>query len=147
MRYEIMSGLHLKEISEMYVEAFNAPPWNDKWTTDLVAKRLSQMINCEGSYGLLCFEDNALCGMILGNHEVFFDCMHFNIKEFCVRLNLRGKGIGSALLKEFENHLLERGIDETYLFTSKTDETEMFYQNRGYESWNSIVMMGKRLSE
>ncbi|MCL2674572.1 MAG: GNAT family N-acetyltransferase [Defluviitaleaceae bacterium] len=147
MRYEIMNRLHLAEISEMYVEAFNAPPWNDKWTVDLVTKRLSQMMNCEGFYGLLCFDNNELCGMILGNHEVFFDCMHFNIKEFCVQLNFREKGVGSALLQEFEAHLLERGIGQTYLFTSKTDKTETFYQNRDYKSWNNMVMMGKCLSE
>ncbi|MGL5436114.1 MAG: GNAT family N-acetyltransferase [Lachnospiraceae bacterium] len=147
MVYEIINESHLPQITEMYVEAFNAPPWNDKWTDELVTKRLLQMMNCEGFYGLVCFNEEQICGMILGNHEVYFDCIHFNIKEFCVRLHLRGKGIGSDLLKEFENRLLKRGIDETYLFTSKTDQTETFYQSRGYKSWNNMVMMGKSLSE
>lgn len=137
---------HLEKIAEMYVEAFNAPPWNDKWTSELVIKRLSQMMNCEGFYGMICSENDQINGMILGNHEVFFDGMHFNIKEFCVRLNLRGKGVGSKLLKEFENRLMKRGINEMYLFTSKTDQTEIFYQNRGFRSWNNMVLMGKKLS-
>lgn len=147
MEYIEMSREHLEQVAEMYVEAFNAPPWNDKWTPKLVIKRLSQMMNCEGFYGMLCFDNGQLNGMVLGNHEVFYDCMHFHIKELCVRLNLRGKGIGSDLLKQFENHLMKQGIDETYLFTSKADETEVFYQNRGYKSWNSMILMGKTLTE
>jgi hypothetical protein len=38
----------LADIAKVYVEAFNAHPWNDKWTVELVVKRLSQMMNCEG---------------------------------------------------------------------------------------------------
>lgn len=147
MRYEIFEAVHLEKVVEMYVEAFNAPPWNDKWTTECATKRIVQMMNCEGFYGLVCFDEEHVCGVILGNHEIFFDCTHFNIKEFCVRLNLRGKGIGSELLKEFEAHLLMRDIDKIYLFTSRIDDTEVFYQKRGYESWSNMIMMGKELSE
>jgi aminoglycoside 6'-N-acetyltransferase I len=145
MIFEPMQKEHLTELAKMYVEAFNAPPWNDEWTIDTVTKRLLQMMNCEGFSGLICLKENLICGMILGNSEPFFDCTHFNIKEFCVRLSLRGTGIGTDLLNEFEKLLLEQGIDETYLFTSRMDETERYYQKRGYSSWNSMVMMGKSL--
>lgn len=145
MNYEVITKSHLPEIAKMYVEAFNAPPWKDKWTIETVSKRLVQMMNCEGFLGLICLEENVICGMILGNMEYFFDCNHFNIKEFCVRLSLRGTGIGTQLLNEFEKRLLEKGVDVVYLFTSRTDETEAFYQKRRFESWNSMVMMGKSL--
>ena len=145
MVYEIMNREHLLEISEMYVQAFNAPPWNDKWTAESVTARLLQMMNCDGFYGLVCLNDNSICGMILGNKEIFYDCIHFNIKEFCVRLDLRSTGIGTELLSEFENRLLMQGIDEIYLFTSRTDSTEAFYKKRGYESCDSLVIMNKPL--
>ena len=137
---------HLSEIAEMYVEAFNAPPWNDEWTIETASKRILQMMNCEGFSGLACFDDNLLCGMILGNMEYFYDGIHFVIKEFCVRLNRRGTGIGSNLLNEFENKLLKMGVSNTYLFTSRTDETESFYNKRGYNSLTSMVMMSKKLN-
>ena len=34
MNYEMIDKSHLPEIAKMYVEAFNSPPWNDKWTGD-----------------------------------------------------------------------------------------------------------------
>lgn len=59
--------------------------------------------------------------------------------------SLRGKGIGTLLLDEFMSRLKDRGINEVYLFTSRTDLTEKFYQKRGFKSWNSMVMMGREL--
>jgi GNAT superfamily N-acetyltransferase len=145
MIYELINKSHLPKLSKMYIEAFNAPPWNEQWTTETVNKRLRQMMNCEGSIGLVSFKNNSLNGMVLGNIEYFYDCTHFDIKEFCVRLSLRKTGIGTQLLNEFEKRLLEYGVDEVYLSTSRTDETEMFYQKRGFKSWDSMVVMGKSL--
>ena len=100
MIYEFINKNHLPEISQMYIEAFNAPPWNEKWTSEIVHKRLLQMMNCEGFIGLVSFTDRVISGMILGNVEYFYNSTHFNIKEFCVRLHLRETGIGTHLLNE-----------------------------------------------
>jgi len=146
MEYEVMKEKHLPQLSEMYVEAFNAPPWNDEWTLESAYERLLQMMKCEGFYGLVAIDNNhSICGMIMGNHEIYFTGIHFHIKEFCVRTKLRRAGIGSALLKEFENHLAQKGIESIYLFTSKTDETEAYYQKMDYNSNQGMIMMGKNL--
>lgn len=73
MKFEEISLKHLKELAEMYVETFNAEPWNDKWTMETAGKRLHQMINTEDSFGLIAYEDEKPCGMILGCQEQFFD--------------------------------------------------------------------------
>ncbi len=91
MDYQQIDQTLLPELCALYIDAFNAPPWNDEWTMETISKRLTQMMHCEGSYSLVCFSEGALCGMILGNHEHFYDGTHFNIKEFCVRRDLRGK--------------------------------------------------------
>lgn len=136
---------HVGELSKLYVEAYNAPPWNDGWTVESASKRMMQMLRCDGAYGLVSCEGGAITGMILGNHEYFYNGMHFNIKEFCVDARLRGKGIGTLLLDEFLARLKDRGIKEVYLFTSRTDLTEKFYRKRGFKSWNGMVMMGREL--
>ena len=145
MIYKDLQKEHVPTLAQLYVNAFNSPPWNDKWTVNSATNRLLQMINCEGFYGLVCCENNNTVGMILGNHEYFYNGMHFNIKEFCVDIGLRGSGVGSALLDEFLLRLRDKGIDEVILFTSRTDGTEGFYNHRGFKSFNSMVMMGKEL--
>lgn len=136
---------HIDELANLYIKAFNSPPWNDEWTLDTASKRLLQMMNCEGFFGMICCENNQIIGLILGNHEYFYDGMHFNIKEFCVDRDLRGKGIGTAILNEFLIRLKNKGINEVILFTSRSDGTEGFYNKRGFNSFNSMVMMGKNL--
>ena len=143
--YKELNRAHIREIAEIYVDAFNSEPWNDEWTVESASKRISQMINCEGFYGLVAYEDERLIGMILGNHEYYYNGMHFNIKEFCVDLKLRGKGTGSRLFEEFIKRLKCRGIDEVILLTSKTDGTEGFYKKHGFKGFEGMVIMGKEI--
>jgi len=145
MVYKNLEKGDIPELANLYMNAFNEDPWNDEWTLESASNRLLQMINCEGFYGLVCCENSSIIGMILGNHEYFYDGMHFNIKEFCVDIKSRKNGIGSALLDEFLKRLKDKGIDEVILFTSRTDGTEGFYSNREFKSFNSMVMMGKEL--
>lgn len=145
MKYEELGLNHLSEVSEFYVKSFNAPPWNDKWTKESATRRLTQMINSEGSYGIVCYLDEEPVAMILGNHEYYYDGMHFNIKEFCVDHSKKGKGIGRKLLEEFTIRLKDMGIDNIYLWTSRTDMTEGFYKKNGYEVIDELIMMKKEI--
>lgn len=145
MNYEILEHDHIVELIDLYIEAFNAPPWHDKWTSDTVFNRLSQMMNCEGAYGLVAYKDEKVVGMILGNHEYYYNGMQFQIKEFCVDHKLKGEGIGSKLFDEFLGRLKERGIGEVMLLTSRTEKTEGFYNKRGFESSNDMTLMGKKI--
>ncbi|MGL5347256.1 MAG: GNAT family N-acetyltransferase [Peptostreptococcaceae bacterium] len=135
----------VKRLAELYVETFNSEPWNDNWTIETAQKRLQQIINVEDFYGILAVDNNVLCGMILGSEEQFYDGTMFNIKEFCVRNGMRGKGIGSWIFIEFEKRLKDKGINEIILFTSRGDYTEKFYKKYGLQSYESLVFMGKQI--
>ena len=145
MKFEEITLKDINELAKIYVDTFNSSPWNDEWSIETASKRLKQMINCEGFYGIMTYEEDILCGMILGSEEQFYDGIMFNIKEFCVKNELRNKGIGSKILIEFEKRLKNKDITEVVLFTSRDDGTEGFYQRRGLKSYNSMVMMGKEL--
>ena len=69
----------------------------------------------------------------------------FNIKEFCVRNDIRSKGIGTSILNEFESNLREKGISEIILLTAKGDMTEGFYRKRGFSEHDEISMMNKEI--
>ncbi len=147
IEYKELTKEHIKEVAEIYVDAFNSEPWNDQWTVESASKRISQMLNCEGFDGLVVYEDQKVVGMILGNHEYYYNGMHFHIKEFCVDIKLRGNGLGAQLIDEFTNRLKNKGIDEIILFTSIGDSTEGFYKKHGFKSFDSMVMMGKQIQK
>ena len=147
MTFESMRPRHLPALAELYVQTYNAPPWNDKWTPGLVEQKLSQMMRCEGFFGLVSLDSHGNpSGMIVGEKEIYFDCVQFYVKDFCIAFHLRGTGIGSALLNELERYLVSMGIRTMYLFTSRTDETEGFYRKRGFISWEDMLIMGKTIT-
>ena len=145
LEYKIITLDDVKDLAEMYVETFNSEPWNDKWTIDTASKRLHQMINVEDFCGILARKNGTLCGMILGSKEQYFDGMMLNIKEFCIKNEMRGQGLGTEIFKEFEMRMKEEGISEIILFTSKGDYTEHFYHKQGLETYDGLTLMGKKL--
>lgn len=142
--YEITQN-DINELAEIFVETFNSDPWNESWTIETAKKRLHQMINVEDFRGILARKNNILCGMILGSKEQYYDGITFNIKEFCVKNNMRGYGIGSSIFKEFENRLKTEGVTEIILYTLRGDKTELFYKKQGLKSHSNLTLMGKKL--
>ena len=133
----------IQELAKIYAETFNSDPWYDKWTRKTAEKRLYQMANNGGFFGILSYDESGITGMIMGESEQYFDGVIFNMKEFCVKNELRGKGIGTELLAEFERRLKGMGIRETVLMTNLEDEE--FYKKRGFHRSRGIIYMGKEM--
>ena len=133
----------IQELAKIYAETFNSDPWYDKWTRKTAEKRLYQMANNGGFFGILSYDESGITGMIMGESEQYFDGVIFNMKEFCVKNELRGKGIGTELLAEFERRLKGMGIRETVLMTNLVDEE--FYKKRGFHRSRGIIYMGKEM--
>ena len=45
----------LAALAAMYVETFNAPPWNDAWSQETAEIRLRQMAEAKTFYGICAF--------------------------------------------------------------------------------------------
>ena len=145
LHYEEITLEYLDELAELYVETFNSEPWNDEWTVDTAKKRLHQIINTEDSYGICVYCDGIMCGGILGCVEQFYNAQMFNLKEFWVKNVMRGQGIGSRAFSELESRLREKQIGEIFLFTSKGDFTEHFYEKQNVKTNTNLIIMEKQL--
>ena len=143
MEYREIIKTDVSALAKIYAETFNSDPWYDKWTQSTAEKRLSQMIGNDGFYGLLSYDESGITAMIMGESEQYFDGVIFNVKEFCTKNELRGKGIGTALLAEFERRLKSMGIREAVLMTNLEDED--FYKKRGFSRSRGVIYMGKEL--
>ncbi len=145
MYYKEITLDHLEELASLYVETFNSEPWNDEWTISTARKRLQQMINTEDSYGLCAYEDQVLCGAILGCMEQFYNGKMFNVKEFWVKNGMRGQGLGTQIFSKFEKYLKEKQVEQIILFTSRGDFTEHFYHKQNMKTNPGMVFMEKRI--
>ena len=52
MDYRKITIEDLSELAKIYAETFNSDPWYDKWTQKTAEKRLAQMINNGGFFGI-----------------------------------------------------------------------------------------------
>lgn len=145
MEYSEMTQKDIDEIVKMYVKCFNAEPWNDNWTEEIAAKRLLRMLSYDGAYGIICRENGIALGMILGHEEYYYDGINFEIKEFCIRTDIQGKGTGGKLLKYFEEKLKDKGIKKIFLLTCLSNKTEGFYKKNGYNTCDNMIMMNKTI--
>lgn len=136
---------HLTECAKLYVEVFNAEPWNDNWMKETAFKRLSDIFNSANFEGIFYEEDGEIKGAIFGNLEQYFDGMHYYLKEMFVSNELQGKGIGTKMLKILEDRLKDNGVNTIILFTSKGNKTSKFYLKNGFDEWTSMAMMGKEI--
>ncbi len=132
-------------LAELFAEAFNSPPWNDRWTAETAAERLRLMMEGEAAYGIEAFRDGELCGMALGCVERYYDGIVYNLREFCVKNSKRGEGLGTKMFSELEKRLREKGINNITLCTLRGQATEDFYSRQGMKSISKIITMEKKL--
>lgn len=142
MEYREIVPADCAELAKIYADAFNAEPWFEKWSVKTAGKRLSVMIGNGGFFGLAAVLDGEIAGMIMGDEKQYYDGVVFTVNEFCVKNELRGKGIGTALFGEFEKRIKAKGIRAIELCTIPEDKA--FYEKLGFEVGGAI-MMGKEL--
>ena len=147
LRYEEITESHLDELARLYKDTFNAASWNDEWTFETARKRLYMMIHTELSFGLCAYREGQICGAVLGAMEQFYDGLMFEVKEYWVKNEMRGKGIGTKLFAEMERRLLLRGVKNIILITAKGDATEHFYHKQGMGTDPDMVFMTKRIGD
>lgn len=135
-----MKKERIADYAELYMSVFNAPPWNDLWSRKTAHRRISEMLSADTFIGKSAYFDDVPVGFIIGQSEQGDVSVQFCLKEFCVKTTAQGKGIGTSLLNALKADLKKRGITHIYLITSHGENTEGFYQRRGFKTVSEIVM-------
>lgn len=137
----------LDELTQLFVDVFNAPPWNDLWSVEQARTRLHDIMRRPKFFGIADYRDNRLVGMIMGHGEQSFDGIHFQILELCIANEMKGQGIGSDMLTELTNYLESRGVSCVYLLTMRGVNTEGFYSKHGFKTSEQMCIMSKHYSK
>jgi len=148
MNYKIkmLSKENIEECTKLYTYVFNGEPWNDGWEENDARERLTDIFSNRKFLGLgICDEENKLIGFLLGYTERWLDSNHFYLNEMCVTTERQSNGIGTRLIKEFEDICQESNINRIYLLTAREGQAEAFYKKNGYYVSPKMIMMSKRL--
>lgn len=136
-----MESEYLHVYAELFAAVFNAPPWNDAWTNETACIRIKNMMQTNTFVGKAIYDENDLKGIIWGQKEQYFDGIHFQIQEFCVKSAAQQKGYGKMLLEALRAELAASGVTNIYLITSRGERTEGYYQKRGFETSAHMILM------
>lgn len=116
---------------EVFVEVFNAEPWNDRWTTETATQRLTDLLAVPGFEGAVLLVDGTLIAFAGGYRQRWWDGGdHFYIAEMAVRRAGQRSGYGTRLLRTFLDGL--DGVSQDYLLTVTDAPAAGFYRRAGF---------------
>ena len=143
-RIETFTIVHLDDCAHLFMTAFNAEPWNDKYTPDTARKQLAWHLGVPGCEGFVSVNDG-IVAFALGYREPTDVGDVFHLSIFCVRPDAQRTGVGSRLLNRLEESLGKSGVNTVYLGTNKGTPAEAFYRKHGYEVSDEEIEMSHDL--
>lgn len=94
-----MDLAHLNDYAELFVAVFNSDPWNDSWTKETAVIRIENMMKTNTFIGKAIYSETDLKGIIWGQKEQYYNGIHFQIQEFCVKSTEQKKGMEKRCCK------------------------------------------------
>jgi aminoglycoside 6'-N-acetyltransferase I len=140
-----LSSEHFNNCVDLFIESYNVPPWNNKWTHISATNYLTELLNLPKAlvYGL--FELDTLLGAIFANERTWWTKNEVYISEFFIYPAKQRLGYGHKLLSEVESHCLSIGINSITLLTDRNIFSKDFYMKNGYKTLENIIFMHKKL--
>ena len=136
----------LEQCARLFVEAFAAPPWQQRWTHDAAVARLDDVLSSGNALGLKASDRGKIAGFIVGETEAWNASKLFLIKELCVAASEQRKGIGRRLVDVLMNRLPPQ-VEKAYLLTERESPARLFYASLGFSTNDAIVVTARDLNE
>lgn len=141
--YRQMHKEDIQVVTPLYMEYWNST--GDKWTPELVYKRIWQVIGSPDSYAMIVQNENSIIGFVMGRFETFYDITAYNLVEIIVASEYQNSGIGTNLMAELEHRVKNMGAAIIQLYSVNDEQHEHFYGKLGYKDASSIKTKSKFL--
>ncbi len=126
--------------AEVYISAYGAEPWNEKYERESVEKYISDYL---GSRTKQCFaakENGKIIGIALGMIVPSTDSPFLRIEDFCVSAEEQGRGYGKEIMRLISEKAKESGYDSVLLATLRDFPSHRFYLKNGFSEVNSVLL-------
>jgi GNAT superfamily N-acetyltransferase len=131
----------LSACAELLTQAYNAPPWNDNWTTAKALEKLTCFYNSPRHLGIMVYDGEVLLGCCVGNVEPYYTGDYFYLKEMFVPAAKQRNGTGAILMQALKEQLTAMGIGTIILFTGADFFPFTFYRKHGFDVMQGMCMM------
>ncbi len=139
-----MSEEHLEECTDLLIDVFTNPPWNDTYSSrQQVMEFLRNHMNNNYFAGYVLKEKNHVIAMSVGMKKPWLNGMEYYIDQFCVKPDLQGKGIGSYFLKRIEEDIKKKNMNAIILNTERGCPAKDFYLKNDFKLLDDLITLAK----
>ncbi|WP_219834259.1 GNAT family N-acetyltransferase [Paenibacillus sp. R14(2021)] len=138
----------LERCIALFIEVFNQPPWNNKWTYDVTKQLFLDFWKTPGFRGYVAIDEsngNSIVATILGKEKQWWRGKEYLIEEFFVKSELQGLGIGSKMLEFTYADIKPLGIDNVILLTNTFAPAYNFYLKREFKENQTLRLLYKNI--
>ena len=132
-------------IFSLFVETFNGPPWNDKWSYETAEKYLTEFIETPGFTGCTLIENDQIIGVAFAQKRSWWSGSELYINELWVKPDRQRSGYGVSILKFLENHAKLAGCTGALLLTNRNYSAKLFYEKCNYSELEQMTFMHRDL--
>lgn len=135
---------HLQQCTTLFMNVFNAAPWNDEWTEPVAQAYLQDFYDTPKQLSVVALDGDEIVGFLIGVQKKWWSGDEFFVHELCVANDRQQQGIGKQLL----NYLIEQlptSVSNITLLTDRGVPAEAFYKKNGFEEIERIVFLNKNL--
>jgi len=130
---------------ELYLQVFNGPPWNDKWTNDTVSTYLRELLDHKRFLGYTLWDSDLLIGVVFCHLKKFYRGDEIFIDEMYISTDHQHKGHGTALMNEVEEFARKNSCISITLLTGIGKPAYNFYEKFGCKHLSHLAFMYKRI--
>jgi aminoglycoside 6'-N-acetyltransferase I len=135
----ISSIERLEQCTELFLEAYNCEPWNDKWTKEIVLELFNCYYRTPDFLGWLALSGSQIIGCCIGNSEPYYTGKIFYLRDLFITVKFQQAGVGRRLIAAMKHDAGISGINTVVLFTNK--QTSDFYIKSGFKKMEGMEMM------
>lgn len=142
MKIREMTTADVKAVLPLYISYYNKQE-GGCWTEESAGKRIHQVLSMEDSFSLILEEDDSALGFAMGYFKQYDDIVGYTLEEIVIAYEYQNQGIGSALLRELEQRVKEKGASCVELQAVNDERHEKYYGKAGYNNAKNFVMKVK----
>jgi N-acetylglutamate synthase-like GNAT family acetyltransferase len=122
----------IKAAAELFSSAYRAV-YGEIWSIDAAAERLTEILRVDSRFCLVSYDDHGLAAFLFARPFTWYQGKCLWIEEAVVREDVRGHGLGSALVCRLQREAGQAGITGGFsLHAREESEVLEWYQRLGF---------------
>ena len=131
---------------EVFIQAFNRAPWDDKWTSKTAQIYLQELVDNRRFLGYTLWDNDLLIGAAFCHMRYNWRGDDITIDVMYISPDYQNKGYGQLLMNSIKLFAKKNSYACIILSTSENTPAFFFYKKTGFTQFGNSVTMYKLMN-